>query len=133
MKSKWFVLLSVLAMVGIVISACAPQPTEAPASNEMPAVDSTATEAVVVTEPPAATEASAGTEAPAASGSNEGEVAIVAWPGYIERGANDPAYDWVTEFEKATGCKVTVKDAATSDEMVSLMSSGGYDLVKGYG
>jgi len=63
----------------------------------------------------------------------EGEVAIVAWPGYIERGANDPAYDWVTGFEKETGCKVTVKDAATSDEMVSLMSSGGYDLVTASG
>jgi putative spermidine/putrescine transport system substrate-binding protein len=31
---------------------------------------------------------------------SEGEVAIVAWPGYIERGANDPAYDWVTKFEQ---------------------------------
>lgn len=63
----------------------------------------------------------------------EGEVAIVAWPSYIERGANDPAYDWVTGFEKETGCKVTVKEAATSDEMVSLMSSGGYDLVTASG
>ena len=44
------------------------------------------------------------------------------WPGYIERGANDPAYDWVTGFEKETGCKVNVKDAATSDEMVQLMN-----------
>ncbi|MBK6794104.1 MAG: ABC transporter substrate-binding protein [Anaerolineales bacterium] len=63
----------------------------------------------------------------------EGEVAIVAWPGYIERGANDPAYDWVTSFEQETGCKVTVKDAATSDEMVSLMSTGEYDLVTASG
>ena len=39
----------------------------------------------------------AATEAPVAA--PEGEVAIVAWPGYIERGANDPAYDWVTAFE----------------------------------
>ena len=64
---------------------------------------------------------------------SEGEVAIVAWPGYIERGANDPAYDWVTSFEEATGCKVTVKDAATSDEMVQLINSGGYDLVTASG
>ncbi len=63
----------------------------------------------------------------------EGEVDIVAWPGYIERGANDPNYDWVTAFEKETGCQVKVKDAATSDEMVALMSSGGYDLVTASG
>ena len=133
MNSKWFVLLSVLAMVGILVSACAPQPTEAPATSEMPATQAPqAPEATVATEAPA-TEAASGTEAPAASGANEGEVAIVAWPGYIERGANDAAYDWVTAFEEATGCKVTVKDAATSDEMVSLMSSGGYDLVTASG
>src|SRR3546814_5209740 len=27
-------------------------------------------------------------------GEGEGEVAIVAWPGYIERGETDKAYDW---------------------------------------
>ncbi|HEX2696761.1 MAG TPA: ABC transporter substrate-binding protein, partial [Anaerolineales bacterium] len=63
----------------------------------------------------------------------EGEVDIVAWPGYIERGANDPNYDWVTGFEKETGCKVNVKDAATSDEMVQLINSGGFDLVTASG
>lgn len=66
-------------------------------------------------------------------GKGEGEVAIVDWPGYIERGANDPKYDWVTAFEKETGCKVTVKDAATSDEMVTLMNQGGFDLVTASG
>lgn len=66
-------------------------------------------------------------------GAGEGEVAIVAWPGYIERGETDKAYDWVTEFEKATNCKVTVKTAATSDEMVTLMNQGGFDLVTASG
>jgi putative spermidine/putrescine transport system substrate-binding protein len=54
----------------------------------------------------------------------EGQLDIVAWPGYIERGESDKAYDWVTKFEADTGCKVNVKVAATSDEMVTLMSSG---------
>jgi putative spermidine/putrescine transport system substrate-binding protein len=66
-------------------------------------------------------------------GEGEGEVAIVAWPFYIERGENDPAYDWVTQFEADTGCKVTVKTAATSDEMVTLMNQGGFDLVTASG
>jgi len=52
-------------------------------------------------------------------GKGEGEVSIVAWAGYIERGESDKSYDWVTGFEKETGCKVSVKTAATSDEMVS--------------
>jgi putative spermidine/putrescine transport system substrate-binding protein len=66
-------------------------------------------------------------------GKGEGEVDIVAWAGYIERGETDKNYDWVTEFEKATGCKVNVKTAATSDEMVALMNEGGFDLVTASG
>ena len=69
----------------------------------------------------------------AASTALEGQVDIVAWPGYIERGETDKAYDWVTKFEADTGCKVNVKTAGTSDEMVSLMTQGGYDLVTASG
>ena len=68
-----------------------------------------------------------------AIGDGEGQLDIVAWPGYIERGESDKAYDWVTGFEEKTGCKVNVKTAATSDEMVSLMTKGGYDLVTASG
>ncbi|NQD93108.1 ABC transporter substrate-binding protein [Pseudomonas sp. CrR25] len=68
-----------------------------------------------------------------ALGQAEGQLDIIAWPGYIERGETDPAYDWVTGFEQQTGCKVNVKTAATSDEMVSLMAKGGYDLVTASG
>lgn len=66
-------------------------------------------------------------------GPGEGEVDIVAWAGYIENGESDAAYDWVTGFEKDTGCKVNVKTAATSDEMVTLMNQGGFDLVTASG
>jgi putative spermidine/putrescine transport system substrate-binding protein len=68
-----------------------------------------------------------------AIGAGEGFVDIVAWPGYIERGDTDKAYDWVTGFEKQTGCKVRVKTANTSDEMVALMNEGGFDLVTASG
>src|SRR6266545_2759665 len=66
-------------------------------------------------------------------GAGEGQVDIVAWPGYVERGESDKNYDWVTDFEKASGCKVNVKTAATSDEMVTLMNQGGFDLVTASG
>lgn len=63
----------------------------------------------------------------------EGQVDIIAWAGYIERGETDPAFDWVTEFEANTGCVVNVKTAATSDEMVALMNEGLFDLVTASG
>lgn len=66
-------------------------------------------------------------------GEGEGQVDIIAWAGYIERGETDPAYDWVTGFEAETGCMVNVKTAATSDEMVALMNEGGFDLVTASG
>lgn len=75
----------------------------------------------------------AGAEKLTKIGELEGVVDIVAWPGYIERGDTDPAYDWVTEFEKDCGCKVRVKTAGTSDEMVALMNEGGFDLVTASG
>ncbi len=68
-----------------------------------------------------------------AHSAGEGQLDIIAWPGYIERGESDKAYDWVTSFEKDTGCKVNVLNAATSDEMVSLMNEGAYDLVTASG
>jgi putative spermidine/putrescine transport system substrate-binding protein len=68
-----------------------------------------------------------------ALGAGEGQVNIVAWPGYIERGETVPEFDWVTKFEDATGCKVNVKTANTSDEMVALMNEGGFDLVTASG
>lgn len=68
-----------------------------------------------------------------AVGDGEGALNIVAWPGYIERGETDKAFDWVTKFEEATGCKVNVKTANTSDEMVALMNEGGFDLVTASG
>src|SRR5690606_13758833 len=51
------------------------------------------------------TEAAGDTQAgglPAAIGEGEGSLDILAWPGYIERGATDAKYDWVTPFEQKT-------------------------------
>jgi len=63
----------------------------------------------------------------------EGALDVIAWPGYMERGEADPRFDWVTQFEKATGCKVNVTVANTSDEMVTLMNEGSFDLVTASG
>src|SRR5439155_12664926 len=58
-------------------------------------------------------------------GKGEGKLSLIAWPGYVESGQNDPKFDWVTPFEQQTGCKVSVKYADTSPQMVTLMRQGG--------
>jgi putative spermidine/putrescine transport system substrate-binding protein len=66
-------------------------------------------------------------------GKGEGELNLVNWAGYVEDGSTDPKVDWVTDFEKQTGCQVNSKVAGTSDEMVELMRSGQYDGVSASG
>ena len=60
---------------------------------------------------------------------NEGDLNMIAWEGYLDA-------KWVTPFEKQSGCKVHPKYAGSSDEMVTLMRSGGgsqYDMVSASG
>ena len=66
-------------------------------------------------------------------GAGEGQVNVIAWAGYVENGSTDPKVDWVTGFEKETGCKVNVKNGSTSDDMVALMKTGEYDVVSASG
>ncbi len=68
-----------------------------------------------------------------ALGQGEGQLNLIAWPGYAEDGSNDPKVDWVHPFEQKTGCKVNVKVGNTSDEMVQLMRTGQYDGVSASG
>jgi putative spermidine/putrescine transport system substrate-binding protein len=104
MKSKWFLVFSVLVLASLVLSACGGGGGGTSSGGPLKSI-----------------------------GAGEGALSIVAWAGYVERGETDPAYDWVTQFEADTSCKVTVKTAATSDEMVALMNEGGFDLVTASG
>jgi putative spermidine/putrescine transport system substrate-binding protein len=65
-------------------------------------------------------------------GEGEGQVNVLAWPGYVVQDP-DNGTDWVTEFETNTGCKVNLKEFGTSDEAVKLMQGGGYDVVSASG
>ena len=96
-------LVGLLVLPALILAACAPQQPAAPGGPRQ------------------------------SIGDGEGEVSIVAWAGYIERGETDPSYDWVTDYESSTGCKVNIKVATTSDEMVALMTEGGFDLVTASG
>ncbi|MEW2625374.1 ABC transporter substrate-binding protein [Streptomyces sp. NPDC048106] len=72
-------------------------------------------------------------KAPTKLGRTEGQVDLIAWAGYVEDGSDDPKADWVSGFEKQTGCQVRSKVAASSDEMVKLMKTGEYDAVSASG
>ena len=78
----------------------------------------------------ACTGGSSGSAAPspqAELGEGEGELNLVIWAGYAERGDVDPNFDWVTPFEEETGCKVNTREMTDSNNGVSLMQSGEYD------
>jgi putative spermidine/putrescine transport system substrate-binding protein len=71
-----------------------------------------------------------GSPAPSARaelGEGEGQLNLIIWAGYAERGDVDENFDWVTPFEQETGCKVEAKEMTDSNNGVSLLQSGQYD------
>jgi putative spermidine/putrescine transport system substrate-binding protein len=66
-------------------------------------------------------------------GPGEGQINILAWPGYAEDGTAYKKVDWVTPFEEATGCQANVQVANTSDEMFEKMGTGQFDVVSASG
>jgi putative spermidine/putrescine transport system substrate-binding protein len=113
-----------MTVLAVVVGACTPAASSGPTGGG------------ATTAP---TAAGGGSAAPSAGptviesiGPGEGELNLIVWPGYAESGANDPAYDWVHPFENQTGCQVkTIKEAGSSDEMVTLMRQGGGALYDG--
>ena len=59
-------------------------------------------------------------------GDGEGELNLIIWPGYAERGEYE-GFNWVDPFEEATGCKVNTTAMTDSNNGVQLLQSGQYD------
>src|SRR6187401_3640490 len=86
----------------------------------------------------AAASASAGPSLPTAAelGSTQGQtINVLAWPGYVENGSTYPEYDWVTDFQKESGCTVKPQTFGTSDEAYTLFSTNPeqFDVVSASG
>lgn len=111
--------MGALTVLALVAAACSgPAATTAPTST------------------PTDTPATAGpTAEPSMSGigPGEGELNLIIWAGYAERGATYPEFDWVTPFEERTGCKVNTTDMTDSNNGVALMQSGQYDGISASG
>ena len=91
----------------------------------MTACGSTSTAGVTTKQPPTAGIKPLTTVA----ATGEGALNLIDWGGYVQ-----PL--WQKPFEDSTGCKINVKDAGSSDEMVSLMANGGggqWDMVSASG
>jgi putative spermidine/putrescine transport system substrate-binding protein len=133
-QRRWW---TTLASVAIVISACSSGASTLPSSPAASAVAPSV----------AAASAGGGSTAPSAApsaapsvsvslGPTEGALNLIAWAGYVVGGTGGEqvqGYDWVTPFETATGCKVTVKVGLDSANMVQLMKTGQYDGVSASG
>jgi putative spermidine/putrescine transport system substrate-binding protein len=123
-------MFTALAVTAVVVAACGGGSTPAPSAP--PASQPAASQ-------PATSQAPASQPAPSVSaslGPTEGALNLVAWAGYVVGGTGGEqvqGYDWVTPFETATGCKVTVKVGLDSANMVQLMKTGQYDGVSASG
>lgn len=115
--------LTCAALSMLVLTACG---SEAPSADPSPDVGDDGGDAT-------GDAPDAGTGAMAALGDYEGTVSILAWPGYVESGENDPEVDWVTPFEEETGCQVNAKVYGTSDEALNLAKTGEYDVIAASG
>jgi putative spermidine/putrescine transport system substrate-binding protein len=107
--------LAALAALALIAAACTSTPGASPSGSAAPSV-----------------------AVPPSLGATEGELNLVAWTQYVVGGSggepvSEGGYDWVTPFEEATGCMVTVKVGGSSSEMVQLMKTGEYDGVSASG
>jgi putative spermidine/putrescine transport system substrate-binding protein len=118
------------ASLAVVLGACT-SGASAPSSGNAGSPGATASGAASPTAKPRPS-------VPSAVGAGEGALSLVAWTQYVVGGSGgEPVptggYDWVTPFEQASGCKVTVKVGGSSSEMVQLMKTGQYDGVSASG
>src|SRR6476469_11140897 len=130
-------ILTVIAAAAVVVGACTSGATPAPSSPaaRAPAASQPGASAPAGSQP-AASGGGVPSGAPTALGPTEGELNLIAWAGYVVGGTGGEqvqGYDWVTPFEQATGCKVTVKVGVDSANMVQLMKTGQYDGVSASG
>ena len=128
------VLLVVVLVVGMVLTACAPAPTEAPpaAATEAPAEPEEAAEEPATEAPPAAaTEAPAEPEEAAEKPYEGVTIRILANTGPFIIG---PVYKHAPEFEELTGAKIEVSEVPFADLFPKLQQLGAtrsaeFDLV----
>ena len=112
--------IALAATAVIVVGACSNNgASTAPSSAAGGSAGATAAGSAAPT-----TAASAGPNVPTELGSTQGQtINVLAWPGYVENGSTDKTVDWVTDFQKQSGCTVNAQIFGTSDEAYTLFST----------
>jgi len=112
------VILTAVTSLAVIVSACSSGSSAPPsAAASQPAASQPAASE------PAASQPAPSVSLPTSVGEGEGELTVLAWPGYAENGSTDPTVNWVKPFEDQTGCKTSVQVFGTSDEAFSLFST----------
>ena len=128
--------IALAATAAILVAACS-----SPAASSAPTSSAAASSAPSAA-PPSAAVSTAPSAAPSAAnvptelGSTQGEtINVLSWPGYVESGTTDKAVDWVTDFQKTSGCTVKYQVFGTSDEAYTLFATNPeqFDIVSASG
>ncbi|HYI21764.1 MAG TPA: extracellular solute-binding protein [Candidatus Limnocylindrales bacterium] len=117
-----------IGATALIIAACSSGGAPTTAPTGAPTGTPTSAPSDAPSDAPTATASTGG-----GIGEGEGTLNLVIWAGYAERGATDPAFDWVTPFEAETGCTVNTTDMTDSNNGVSLIQSGNYDGISASG
>ena len=112
-------ILTAVASLAVIVSACSSGSSSSPSAA---AASQPAASAPAASEP-AASQPAPSVNLPTSVGDGEGELTVLAWPGYAENGSTDPTINWVKPFEDQTGCKTSVQVFGTSDEAFSLFNT----------
>jgi len=126
-------LLALMVSAIVIVGACSSSSgSSAPTSGASapPAATSGASSA------PSEAAATPGPSVPQELGSTQGQtINVLAWPGYVENGSTDKTQDWVTDFQKQSGCTVKPQIFGTSDEAYTLFSTNPeqFDIVSASG
>ncbi|MER5651308.1 extracellular solute-binding protein [Streptosporangium sp. NPDC002524] len=127
---------ALLGAGGLALAACAQAgavsaagPVRGPSPSATP-VTPAGTPASTPGATPASTPSPASTPTPSTSiGKGEGTLQVLTFQGYVEYGATSSRANWLTPFERETGCVVKLDRVRTSEEMAARFATGAYDAV----
>ena len=131
-------LLAFVVSAIVIVGACSSSGSSTAPSTAASAQPAASQPAASVAASAAASQSAAtpGPSLPTELGSTQGQsINVLNWPGYVENGSTYKEYDWVTPFEKQSGCKVTPQTFGTSDEAYTLFSTNPeqFDVVSASG
>ncbi len=128
-------LMALVAAMAVVVGGCSSSGASTTPSSSAAASSAPAASAVGSPAAPSSP-ASTGPSLPTDVGSTQGQtINVLAWPGYVENGSTSKDQDWVTDFQKTSGCTVKPQVFGTSDEAYTLYSTSPeqFDIVSASG